>query len=232
MGLLTKIKSARTNRSKQQVLESSNNSTGGTTKKLFSMRRNKCRTPSDSTDSDCTNDMKKSRGITTQSLAYRVVSIPKEYTESNERFNWLTNELDSFEYKASAETVKAIRRVSESSSLSRSVKEQAEVVPESDWFGPFCLFPCWGSRPIEKNAVTTHTSPGSTATSSDGSASTAEPLDNKEGEVLEAKPVDDISDVTSAPSEDYSESDGDDESSARESPNKEEDASSCSSAES
>ncbi|KAL3778590.1 hypothetical protein HJC23_007465 [Cyclotella cryptica] len=224
MGLITKIR-ARTNRSKQGALESSN-STGCTSKKMFPMKRSKCRTPSDSTDSDCTNDIKNSRE-STKSLAFRVVSIPKEYTESNERFNWLTNELDSFEYKPSADTAKSVRRVSERSSPPRSIKEQAEVAPDNDCSLPFWLFPCWGYRITEKDVVTTRTSPRSTTPSDDGSASTWEPPDDKVGEVLEAKPVDDVSDITSVPSEDYS--DEDDESSASESPNKEGDDSSLSS---
>ena len=63
----------------------------------------------------------------------------------------------------------------------------------SDW-----LFPCWGSpRAIDKPAQ----SADETSYSSDSTS--AHP--NKEGEILEAKPADDVSDVTSTPSEDCSE---------------------------
>ncbi|KAL7519975.1 hypothetical protein ACHAWX_004731 [Stephanocyclus meneghinianus] len=231
MGLITKIKSARSSKSKQRACESSS-STAGTTKKLFPMRRPKCRTPVECTDGDCTNDTKTPTTSTTRSLAFRVVSVPKEYKETNERFNWLTNELDSFEYKPSTDSIKAVKRVSEGSRVPKSDRKQTEVARENDCFGSDWLFLCWGSRPVEKDAITACTSPRSTETSDDGSGSTSEPPDNKEGEVLEAKPADDVSDITSVPSEDYSDSDEDDESSASEEPNKKVDSSSRSSLES
>ena len=76
----------------------------------------------------------------------------------------------------------------------------------SDW-----LFPCWGyPRAIDKSAQSAD------ETSYSSGSTSAHP--NKEGELLEAKPIDDVSDVTSTPSEDCTEESEDDDCSSVSSP--------------
>lgn len=124
-----------------------------------------------------------------------VVSVPKEYREE-ERFNWMTNEVDSFEYKPS-DSVKATKRVNASTTKNTSPEiEQTEGdCLVLDW-----LFPCWGAS-VRLKDKTANESQDETSYSS-GSTSQH---DNKEGLVLEAKLDDDVSDVTSTPSEDCTE---------------------------
>ena len=127
-----------------------------------------------------------------------VLSIPKAYTEEKP-FNWLTNKLDSFEYLPSDTTRTATRRQNS----------------ENEYLGPFCLFPCWGSPcHTEPKSVISKQSIAETSYSSGYSS---ERHGDKEGEVLVAKPSDDVSDITSAPSVDSSESSDEDDYSSGES---------------
>ena len=180
MGLMTKLKLPRHREDKST---------------FFSMR---CKPSTDSLSGVFTRKDKPKK--LTQTLSQlTVVSIPKEYREE-ERFNWLTNELDSFQYKPS-NSAKATKRASVTTAKTTAVTEQ----PESDCSISDWLFPCWGSntRLIEKDVKTSSTGVSQDETSySSGSTSQH---DNKEGEVLEAQPEDDVSDVTSTPSEDCTE---------------------------
>ena len=136
-----------------------------------------------------------------------VLSIPKAYTEEKP-FNWLTNKLDSFEYIPSGTTRTATRR-------QNSDAQAKNDVVENEYLGPFCLFPCWGSPcHTEPKSVISKQSIAETSYSSGYSS---ERHGDKEGEVLVAKPSDDVSDITSAPSVDSSESSDEDDYSSCES---------------
>jgi hypothetical protein len=188
MGLITKLKSRR----KDDRFT------------FFAIRRTKSSAESNNSGLFTRKDSPKKLTHTLSQLT--IVSIPKAYKEE-ERFNWLTNELDSFQYKPS-DSVKATRRagVAKAEKNTGKAPEQENDCLVSDW-----LFPCWGSpRLTDKDGKTAFTNLESRDETSYSSGST-EVQDNKEGEILEAKPVDDVSDITSTPSEDCSEDDSEDE---------------------
>jgi hypothetical protein len=185
MGLMTKLKSRRND----------DRST------FFAMRRTKSSAESSSGLFARKDNTQK---LTHTLSQLTVVSIPKAYKEE-ERFNWLTNELDSFQYKPS-DSVKANRKAG----VAKSENNAANAEQESDCLVSDWLFPCWGSpRITDKDVKTAVTNLESRDETSYGSDST-EVQDNKEGEVLEAKFADDVSDITSTPSEDCSESEDED----------------------
>jgi hypothetical protein len=173
MGLITKLKSR----------HKDDKST------FFAMRRSK---PTANNSTNPRNDSPKKLNHSLSQLT--IISIPKEYREE-ERFNWLTNELDSFQYQPT-DSVKATRR----KAATTTKDEPTNDCSVSDW-----LFPCWGSS-IETDVKTTaRTSLESADETSYSSGSTSQPPDDKKGKVWEAQPEDDVSDVTSTPSEDCTE---------------------------
>ena len=159
-----------------------------------------------------------------QSLSFRVVSVPKEYVETNQSFNWMTNELDSFEYHDDkGGTVDANRKEAAKGHDDTKNPNNAHDKPSGErdqdtdtatfWLPPWLLAcSCWSPLPVKDVATL------STAESSydDGSGSTSH-RENKEGEILKVKTGgDDVSDITETPSEDCSDSESEEEESLEE----------------
>ena len=151
-------------------------------------------------------------------LSFQVVSVPKEYDpeHAKQSFNWMTNKLDSFQISHCAtsndETVKT-----EPAEKPKEMATTASTDCSSGW-GEWWLFPCWGSTTkldqSDELKTAFSSQPESMAeTSYDGSGSSSEPSCSMEGEVLEVNAiVDDVSDVTSTPSENGSDSESEDDS--------------------
>ena len=141
-----------------------------------------------------------------ETSAFYVVSIPKEYSQESPRsFNWLTNEMDSFEvtpcstiYDSQTENVEALKPYDDTPRLASSMGWR-------EW-----LFPCFGHSQLPDNSH----DPTATETSYGGTGSSSEPSCSREGKMLAVPAVnDDVSDMTSTPSIDSSGSDSNDETS-------------------
>lgn len=141
-----------------------------------------------------------------ESMSYSVLAVPKAYSqESQSRFNWMTNEVDSFEHD-----------ISRGESATRAnnciiAKPQHELCVSDLGWGEW-LFSCFGSPAVVKfDEPTVQLTMASTCTSDDGSEESSVPSCSREGQVLKVKrnsrSIDDVSDITSVPSEDGSESD-------------------------
>lgn len=182
MGLITKLKSTK---EKSTFFKSPSHATSSPTRSLFHLRNNKS----------------SPQKLTTSISRLTVVSVPKEYREETP-FNWMTNELDSFQYESGDSKRDARNKANNTSQQQPQQQLQDSDCAISDW-----LFPCWGS-PRGDAKGTIH----STDETSYSSASLSEAPDDRTGQILQVLTgnnkrggAEDVSDVTSAPSEDFSE---------------------------
>mmetsp|Transcript_20680 Transcript_20680/g.39321 ORF Transcript_20680/g.39321 Transcript_20680/m.39321 type:complete len:221 (+) Transcript_20680:250-912(+) len=149
----------------------------------------------------------------------QVVSVPKEYSTANHgaRFNWLTNEMDSFQNLSCGKSTSFDSQSEGFKIKDETTKPSKATTPNlrSDQLGWVSWFTsCFGtSATLQDNDLLEKISLASTEESDDCSGESSVPSCSREGQVLQLRKnksiVDDVSDITSVPSEDESESDDD-----------------------
>ncbi|KAL7463514.1 hypothetical protein ACHAXS_003876 [Conticribra weissflogii] len=151
----------------------------------------------------------------------QVVSVPKEYSKANQgaRFNWLTNEMDSFQNISCGKSKSNNDHEDGFETKDYTTKPTNQTTPYSQsgqlgWVSWFTS--CFGTpATLQDKDRPEKISLASTEESDDVSGESSVPSCSREGEVLKLRNtrsiVDDVSDITSVPSEDESDSENDSE---------------------